>query len=785
MDSWSKFLKPGEYFHQMRRVKGNFKTKDSQIPLLRGTSKDHKEALNRTIGHDFRPIMGAVVGPNLGLSELGSIVVRKIADNADVGLVAKSTEEVLHKFEEFNKGRTNNVKLKKLIVASMDIEKWYPNTLSNNSAKIIRKMWEESDLIIDGIEYDWLAFHLGKYLSTTEVVEEAFEDLVYTKVVKLKKKRKTPTKKVGRKTVKKKQKMKQKRSEQNTVFMDRVSNTSGGADTPNTNVEVKNKTVEEGHETNHDANENNEKENEIVTKKKVKSKTQEWRRPRRCPTLNEQRKMFGKALEMMLIICMDNHCYQFNGQVRVQSKGGPIGLKLTGEIADCVMIDWDKTFLAELKKLDIVPEIYTRFKDDVTIVSEALEKGSIINDNKIVIDNDKKFLDKNKSDEKVTIEVIQNVANGIENMIQFTVETPCTSKDRKIAILDVKVNINENEQNRIDFEFFEKPTKIQRVILADSAMSFSTKRTILTQECLRILRNTKIELGPEVQKTHLDRFMLKLKNSGFSQKFRREILDSAFKAFEIMKIEDKNGVKPLYRSRTWNLEERRKNKSEKKQNWWNSSHGKIKYKSVMFVTPTPDSALIKELKQREEELNKNSDERVKFVEKGGQKVKNMLGTKKSFKNTKCVQNTCPLCNNSDFVEGAPTEDGIPCNSNNVGYRWVCLKCKEQEKIKVYEVETGRSARIRGLEHVKELQHKKKNSVLYKHIQAEHKNETIKFKMEITKCFKDALTRQANEAVRISNRSGSQLLNSKSEFNHPPMARVVVESKTPVGGYKKK
>ena len=150
-------------------------------------------------------------------------------------------------------------------------------------------------------------------------------------------------------------------------------------------------------------------------------------------------------------------------------------------------------------------------------------------------------------------------------MIPFTVETPCTSKDRKIAILDVKVNINENEQNRIDFEFFEKPTKIQRVILADSAMSFSTKRTILTQECWRVLRNTKVELGPEVQKTHLDRFMLKLKNSGFSHKFRREILDSAFKAFEIMKIEDKNGVKPLYRSRTWNLEERRKKKLEKKK----------------------------------------------------------------------------------------------------------------------------------------------------------------------------------------------------------------------------
>ena len=49
-------------------------------------------------------------------------------------------------------------------------------------------------------------------------------------------------------------------------------------------------------------------------------------------------------------------------------------------------------------------------------------------------------------------------------------------------------------------------------------------------------------------------------------------------------------------------------------------------------------------------------------------------------------------------------------------------------------------------------------------------------MEITKKFHDALTRQANEAVRISSRPDQELLNSKAEFNHPPLARVVIEKK---------
>jgi hypothetical protein len=49
-------------------------------------------------------------------------------------------------------------------------------------------------------------------------------------------------------------------------------------------------------------------------------------------------------------------------------------------------------------------------------------------------------------------------------------------------------------------------------------------------------------------------------------------------------------------------------------------------------------------------------------------------------------------------------------------------------------------------------------------------------MEITGRFKDALTRQANKAVRISSRPTHELLNSKSKFNHPPTARVIVEKK---------
>ena len=51
-----------------------------------------------------------------------------------------------------------------------------------------------------------------------------------------------------------------------------------------------------------------------------------------------------------------------------------------------------------------------------------------------------------------------------------------------------------------------------------------------------------------------------IKNSGFNEKFRKDLLDSAFKAFEKMKVDDQTGKKPMYRSRSWNFEERSRKK---------------------------------------------------------------------------------------------------------------------------------------------------------------------------------------------------------------------------------
>ena len=428
-------------------------------------------------------------------------------------------------------------------------------------------------------------------------------------------------------------------------------------------------------------------------------------------------------------------------------------------------------FLDKLKDIGIDPLVYSRLKDDILIALDSIEKGSKYESGKIIIDEDKIKEDENKTEAKVTMEIMKDVAESVDSMLKFTFDTPCSYKENKMPALDIKVNVNHEENERIDYEFFEKATKNPKVILSDSAISSSSKRTILTQECLRRMRNTKIELGEKIRNKHLNDFMVKLKNSGYNEKYRMEILDSATKAFDKRLEEDKCGTKPLFRDRSWKKEEREISKRNKKLNWY-KSEGKteIKYKSILFVPPTPGGKLVKQLKQREDELNRHREDRIKIVEKGGLKVENILTKKDPVEKQKCTVKMCPICKNET------KKLNVMCNSNNIGYRWVCCTCEGNNKTKVYEGETSRSARLRGIEHVNQLAGKKSDSVLYKHKLMDHKDEEVESKMEITGIFKDALSRQAKEAVRIQSRKPSEIMNSKSEFNHPPIARIIVEKR---------
>ena len=104
-----------------------------------------------------------------------------------------------------------------------------------------------------------------------------------------------------------------------------------------------------------------------------------------------------------------------------------------------------------------------------------------------------------------------------------------------------------------------------------------------------------------------------------------------------------------------------------------------------------------------------------------------------------------------------------------------MGCDECSKSVVYHGETSQSCYVRGQKHLKDYKYKNKSSSLYKHAQTDHENRLdVKYSMKVTTKFNDPLTRQVNEAVRISRCQAEVSLNSKSEWHGPATVRLVID-----------
>ena len=183
--------------------------------------------------------------------------------------------------------------------------------------------------------------------------------------------------------------------------------------------------------------------------------------------------------------------------------------------------------------------------------------------------------------------------------------------------------------------------------MASSAIPRSQKITILTAEAVRRLRNTSRKLGSSVQNKHLNDFTVKLKDSGYSEKDRNEIIVKAKNIFKAQCEKDVNGEKPLYRPRGLILADREKKKG-KKYSWWKTENNK--HSAIMFVPSTPGGKLMKMLKSRFEEISIDPNFRIKFIEQVGSKIKNLLVKQNPFPTSDCHDAICPICNKTSVSE---------------------------------------------------------------------------------------------------------------------------------------
>ena len=366
------------------------------------------------------------------------------------------------------------------------------------------------------------------------------------------------------------------------------------------------------------------------------------------------------------------------------------------------------------------------------------------------VDDSQQVAEIENGEEHETVRRLHDIANNIVEDIVMTVDLPENFEDKKLPILDMKVWLGE-EDGRIYYQHFEKPTSSKLVISSRSAHSGTCKRSVHINELVRRMSNTSQRLDwTEHVAPVLTEYMRRMMAAGYKENYRKNILQNAISIFNIKLQKSNEGITPLNRSKDYRKAERRKEKLEKKKNWANKD-GSL---APIIVPATPGGVLARMLKNVVESESE-SGIKFKIVERGGISIGKMLQKPNPTKSPGCQKDDCNMCleNKSEL-----------CHKPNIVYSYTCKDCPEVNK---YTGETSRNFYTRDQEH---RDPKNPKSWMLSHQNEEHQGTTPNYKMKVEKVFKDPLSRQAGEAVMIRRTKGN-VLNSKLEFNQPQLFNV--------------
>ena len=335
---------------------------------------------------------------------------------------------------------------------------------------------------------------------------------------------------------------------------------------------------------------------------------------------------------------------------------------------------------------------------------------------------------------------------------------PSNHSDGKLPILDLKCSMN--SEMMIKFEHYEKPLASRLVLSAQSALPMQQKRNIHINECVRRLRNCAPEMEWGGKKSFIQDYVVRLYHAGYSEKFRLDVVRQALARYDGMLKADRDGLHPLYRERDWQDTERRQQKRKKKTNWLSRGG----YDTVIMVNPTPGGELARQLQKVV--MDNPGPVKIKIQEQGGTQIKSILQRTNPNRTKGCAANDCLVCKHGRGKGGE-------CRRNNIGYILFCDECGADEVC--YVGETGQNAYTRGLKHMANYRGKQSDSPLWKHAQMSHQGSVdVSYSMKVEASFRDPLTRQVNEAVRIANCKSATQLNSKAEWHGPATVRLVAE-----------
>ena len=289
--------------------------------------------------------------------------------------------------------------------------------------------------------------------------------------------------------------------------------------------------------------------------------------PARKPGFRQQKKMLALAISYGVHTTLSCHTYKVADNMYQQMAGGSIGLELTGAVARPFMLMYDDLYKMSVRKAGMSLMMYERYIDDSNQVAVVPPPGSKYDTVSKKVITDENLVDIYENDDERTARVLTDIANDVMPGIIMEFDVPSRNNDDKMAILDMKVWM-ENDDGNILFQHYEKPSASRSIMHANSAQAVTCRNSVHTQEIMRRLLNSSPLLEWETSVAPvLTEYMLRMMQNGYPQKYRIDTLSRAYRIYDSMVEDEKEGIRPLYRPKDWNIVARRKEREQKKYSW--------------------------------------------------------------------------------------------------------------------------------------------------------------------------------------------------------------------------
>ena len=168
----------------------------------------------------------------------------------------------------------------------------------------------------------------------------------------------------------------------------------------------------------------------------------------------EKKTIVAEVIGVVTKAMFNHHYYTFGGKTYHQTRGGPIGLRGTCAVARVAMQVFDAKWGMKLNNLGVRTWLTVRYVDDMRVALPPIKSGWRWYEGGLKFNLRWEIEDKNISPEMRTKSILAKTMEGVEEYLEFTMESGEDFEGGWLPTLDTSLKVGED--NRVMVRFYER-----------------------------------------------------------------------------------------------------------------------------------------------------------------------------------------------------------------------------------------------------------------------------------------------------------------------------------------